>query len=217
MEVRLDSPFPVEALPRVWGWMDSFRDRVSDDFGPKDLDEFVRLMVERSASPGFKSWAVSTEGELGGLISFEKLSPWLGTAHCLFKPSFQGRRGGLTLRACRSAVGEMFTTGIGKLAFYPLAGNLAVGNLIVMLGGSREGVLKGHTLSGGEPVDVWMYGLTKESFEHASSDSAIHSSDHRSGGISSGLGTVEPAEDGHEHQRADVQPGAAAAHGTADR
>jgi hypothetical protein len=38
-----------------------------------------------------KTWAVYGDGELGGLITFERLSPWLGTAYCLFQPDFQGK------------------------------------------------------------------------------------------------------------------------------
>ena len=54
--------------------------------------------------------------------------------------------------------------GIGKLEFQALAGNLAVGSLVCNLGARREGTLIGHTLSGGKPKDVWLYGLSREQF-----------------------------------------------------
>jgi RimJ/RimL family protein N-acetyltransferase len=111
-----------------------------------------------------KTWAVYAEGELGGLIEFQRMSPWLGTAHMLLKPDFQGR--GIAVNACRAAVAEMFAEpGLGRLEFRVLAGNLAIGSLVCNIGGKREGTLAGYTLSEGKPKDVWIYGLSKEAFK----------------------------------------------------
>lgn len=162
MDVAVRSPFPFEALPRIWRWIEPFRAKVSDDFSPQTLDAFVAAMAAKWDQQ--KSWAVSVDGELGGLMTFERLSPWLGTAHCVFKPDFQGR--GVAVKACRAVLAEIFAEGIGKLAFYPLAGNLALGSLLIQLGAKREGKIEAYTLCGGKPMDAWMYGLSKEGFEH---------------------------------------------------
>jgi RimJ/RimL family protein N-acetyltransferase len=162
MKIELISPFPFEALPRVWGWIAGFRQKVADDFAPQTLGDFVAHMASRWGHQ--KTWAIAGDGELGGLIIFERLSPWRGTAHVILKPDFQGR--GIAVKACRQAVREMFQEkGIGKLEFQALAGNLAVGSLLTNIGAKREGTFEGHTLSGGKPRDVWMYGLTKAAFE----------------------------------------------------
>jgi RimJ/RimL family protein N-acetyltransferase len=161
MDISVVSPFPFEALPRCWRWIESFRHKVSDDFSPKTLDEFVAVMAEQW--PRLKTWAIYANDELGGLVTFERISPWVGTAHMVLKPDFQGK--GFALKALRQTFGEMFALGVGRLHFDVLQGNLAVGSLIVNLGGVREGCLRGHTLQAGNPVDVWQYGLSKSVFE----------------------------------------------------
>lgn len=164
MNIEVTSPFPFEALPRIWRWAESFRDKIADDFGPKTLDEFMRFAAARWNQQ--KTWAISIDGELGGMIAFERLNPWLGTAHWLFKPDFQSK--GVGLKASRIAVAEMFAEGIHKLCVYPLAGNHGMFSLLSQLGAKREAVLTGQTLCNGKPTDVWVYALTKEAFEAAS-------------------------------------------------
>lgn len=160
MDISVIEPFPFEALPRVWRWIEQFRNKVTDDFGPRTLPAFMESMGAQW--DGQRSWGVWVDGELGGLITFQQLSPWLGTAHCIFKTDFQGK--GISLKACAIAVAAMFETGIGKLTFYPLAGNLAIGSLVCNLGAKREGTLVAQTLVDGAPTDILVYGLTKENF-----------------------------------------------------
>jgi len=204
MKIEVISPFPPQALPRVWRWMETFRDRVSDDFSPKTLEEFVEAML--TAWQNQKAWAVYGDGELGGLITFQRLSPWLGTAHCVFKPDFQGK--GIAPRACRIAIAEMFAEGVGKLAFYPLAGNLAIGSLLVALGAKREGCLREHTVCQGKPANINVYGLSKGGFEYAcrNSGSDADCERDRGRGVDCGLGAGQPQKDPDLEDHADVGP-----------
>ena len=39
--VRVESPFPAHAVPRIWTWIERFRNRVADDFAPQTLEEFA--------------------------------------------------------------------------------------------------------------------------------------------------------------------------------
>jgi RimJ/RimL family protein N-acetyltransferase len=177
MQIELITPFPFESLPRVWRWIERFRGSVADDFAPKTLSEYVEHMASRWQEE--KTWAIYGDGELGGLIEFQRFNLWLGTAHVLLKPDFHGK--GIAVQACRQAVGEMFAQGIGKLEFHVLSGNVAIGSLLSNLGAKREGLQEGHTLSGGEPRDVWVYGLTKKAFEekhHVVSIQANHTDQH---------------------------------------
>ena len=161
MTVELISPFPFEALPRVWRWMETFRDQVGDDFAPQSEREFMDYMYARWKH--ITTWAIVGDGELCGLMIFEQLTPWLGTAHLLIKREFQNR--GIAVRACRQAFAEMFKrSGIGKLQFDVLARNRAVGSLLINIGAQREGTLCDQTLRDGKPQDVWLYGLTKAAF-----------------------------------------------------
>lgn len=162
MELCVSNPFPFEALPRVWGWIAPFRERICDDYSPTTQEAFIASMTARW--PGYAgTWAVRVDGELGGLITFERATPWLGTAHIILKHDFHGK--GVAVRAARIAVTEMFAMGVGKLALMPFEGNLALGSLHANLGAKREGCLKGHSLRNGKPIDVWAYGLSKVQFE----------------------------------------------------
>jgi RimJ/RimL family protein N-acetyltransferase len=180
MEVEVKSPFPFEALPRVWRWIEPFKEKVSDDFSPQNEEQFLSFMAGKWKVQ--KTWAVYGNGELGGLIQFERLTPWLGTAHFLLKREFQGlssrgerpvgkgtgipRQPGIAIQACRIAAADIFENeGVGKLTFNPFAHSLAIASILINLGAKREGTLTGHTLCGGKPTDMWVYGLTKEGFQ----------------------------------------------------
>ena len=186
MEISVTNPFPFEAMPRVYRWIEGFKNKVNDDFGPKTLGEFMETMAAKWETHA--SWAVSVDGELGGLITFERLSPWVGTAHFVFKPDFQGR--GVASKACRIAIAEMFEMGIGKLSFYPLGGNLAIGSLLCNLGAKREGTLTGQTLVDGKPTDILIYGLLKENF-----NGILNTFVDRSGIVASGVVVLGSTED----------------------
>ena len=162
MNIRVESPFPFEALPRVYRWYQTFREKIADDFAPKTLDEFIQSQLMKWDQQ--QSWAIYGDGELGGLITFERINPWLGTATILLKPDFHGR--GIAVKAATVAIGEMFQQpGIGKVDFFLLAGNKAIGSLLITIGAKREGTLESHTLREGKPADLWVYGLTKQHFE----------------------------------------------------
>lgn len=161
MEIEVRSPFPFEALPRVWGWVSSFRDRITDDFSPKTLEDF--LLMKATQFERNRTWAIYGDGELGGLIEFERFSPWIGQGHFLLKPEFQ--RKGISIKAARVASAEVFKMGVGKVIFQHMTNNMALGSLLINLGAVREGTLKNHTLCAGKPVDMALYGLSKESFE----------------------------------------------------
>lgn len=150
-EVILRSPFPAEDVPRIWNWIEPFRWRVSDDFSPKTLAEFLSHF-SALASRG-RTWAVYRGGELGGVISYEKLSPIVGTAHVVFKKSFWGR--GTTVPALRLAGAEMLAD-VPKLSLPVFQGNKAMVALLMVAGAVQEGVLKKHSQRNGKPIDVVM-------------------------------------------------------------
>lgn len=157
--VEIHSPFPTAEIPRIWGWIEPFRWRVSDDFSPKTLTEFItfyRAQAERA-----KTWAVYRDGELGGAITYEQVSPIVGTAHCVFKKSFWGRK--TTIPALQAAIGQMFEC-CTKLSLPVMDGNKAMLSLLRELGASKEGALEKHTLRDGKPVDLVLLALFKEKF-----------------------------------------------------
>lgn len=157
--VTIASPFPPADIPRVWQWLEPFRARVSDDFSPKTMDEFVRWFMAQSDV--MKTWGVYRSGELGGVISFQQVSPVVGTAHATFKKTFWGH--GTTIPALQMAFAEMFEI-VPKVSSPVFQANKAMLGLLAKMGARREGLLEGHTLQGGKPVNLVMVGCFKDSF-----------------------------------------------------
>lgn len=206
MEIRTESPFPEYAWPRVWSWIETFRHRVADDFGPKTLEEFVE---QRMAATHEKTWAVYRDGELGGIVSFQALTPWLGTAHCLFKKNLWGFE--TTIPALRAVAEEIFATGIWKLTVMPFRDNLQIKGVLKRLGAECEGTLREHTVREGKPVDVLLYGLTRKRFEDAiRSSSTDNCVSDRGRSLGGGIPAEREAENQHELVDTNTIPGDAA-------
>lgn len=162
------------------------------------------------AAANEKTWAVYRDGELGGIVSFQALTPWLGTAHCLFKKNLWGFE--TTIPALRTVAEEIFATGIWKLTVMPFRDNLQIKGVLKRLGAECEGTLREHTVREGKPVDVLLYGLTRRKFEDAiRSSSADNRGSDRGRSVDCGLGAIGGLEDQHEQQPADLIPGDAAA------
>jgi len=160
MSLRVDTPFPDFSLPRVWYWLQEFRSRVADDFAPQTMAEFIEQWRSR---PEQRSWAVSRDGELGGLVTFQPENTVTGVTHCLFKKSFWGHE--TTVPALRLVYGQIFSEGFNKVCSLAFRDNVQILHLARVLGGDKEGVLREHTLRGGKPVDMMIIGLTRAQFE----------------------------------------------------
>lgn len=167
MQIEVVSPFPMQSLPRVWRWIQSFRDRVVDDYSPQTLDAFVSKAL--ADADRLKTWAVYRDGELGGMVSYERWTDVLGTCHCLFKREMWGRK--TTLPALQQIAAEIFAGGTTKIAMCVFSDNRAIKALIKDLGGVTEGHYKQHTMRGGRLVDMTALALFKEGFEANASTS----------------------------------------------
>jgi len=161
--IEVVTPFPDHAVPRVWSWIQTFRDRVADDFAPATLEQFVAEWIERA---GERRWAVYRDGELGGMVSFQEWSPICGTSHILFKREFWGT--GTSVPAIRRIYDGLFQGGIEKILLYAFRDNDTIRSLAKgRLGAQTEGVLRNQTRRGGRLVDMVALGITKEDFYHA--------------------------------------------------
>src|SRR5579872_629050 len=159
--VEVIEPFPLHAVPRVWEWVREFRDRVADDFAPSTLAEFVSQWEAQDAA-GRRTWAVLRDGELGGVITSNRLSPIVADAHCVFKREFWGRD--TTAEALRHVFAAIFAQGVEKITSLAFRDNHALFGLVARLGFEREGTLRQHTRRRGELVDMVIVGLRRERF-----------------------------------------------------
>jgi RimJ/RimL family protein N-acetyltransferase len=168
--IEVISPFPQQSLPRVWQWIESFRNRVVDDYSPQTLDAFVRKSIEDQGT--LQTWAVYRDGELGGMVSFEKWTEHLGTAHCLFKREMWGRK--TTRPALEQILQQIFAGSTRKLCMNVFSDNQAIIALVKELGAVTEAHYSEHTKRNGKLVAMTGLALFKKGFEqHAgASDSS---------------------------------------------
>lgn len=146
----------------VWEWTRPFRARVTDDFGPDNAADFVRLS-ELRARYG-RTWGVYRDEELGGLISYEPVNPIRGTTHCLFKRSFWGAS--TTETALRMAFREVFEGGAQKITSEIFTDNHAMRSLAKRIGFREIAILTNETLRGGELADMALVELQRKDFDN---------------------------------------------------
>jgi len=194
MDLRIESPFPAHAYPRVWGWIETFRSRVLDDFSPQSLPEYLERCL--ADSDRLKTWAVYRDGELGGMVTFEQWNPMLGTCHCLFKKALWGRA--VTLPALQQIAQEIFTdTKTTKIAMCVFHDNRPIRSLLTDLGAVIEGTYKAHTMRNGKPCDMIAFALFKDQFEDKLNATISDSSRDRRNQFDSGRSAVQPSQDVH--------------------
>ena len=160
-EIRVKSPFPSYAVPRIWQWIQSFRWRVADDFAPQTLEEFVSHWATRRYHE--RTWGVWRGDDLGGMIAVETVSPILVTSHCLFKRSFWGAE--TTIPALQQVYRQIFDEGTLKILSFAFADNKQLLGLARKIGAKKEGTLRRQTMREGKLVDMIAIGLLKEDFE----------------------------------------------------
>ena len=165
-DLRVYSPFPVEALPRIGFWLEPVRHRMTDDFGPQSVAEIVNLVGGRMAK-GMQTWAVERDGELGGFISVSMVSPIVAQVNCMFRQEFFKHCKGDD--ALRQVFRELFAGGeVLKIVCEIFKDNTGIRNMCERIGMEREGTLRKHTMRGGRLADVLVIGITKEAFEKCS-------------------------------------------------
>lgn len=165
MTIEARSPFPKWALPEVWQWIESFRDRVMDDYSPQTLEDFLADWETRETMR--KSWAVYRDDELGGLVVIEPVNPVWVNSHVLFKRSFWGRK--VTLPALRAVYREVFDSGVQRISAAIFADNHQMRNLALDLGAveetRRSQPMRNCTRRDGELVAMRIIALFPEEFE----------------------------------------------------
>lgn len=142
----------------VWAWVQTFKNRVCDDFAPATCDLFVDHMLAASE----QTWGVWRDGDLGGMISFRPVTPLLGMVHCLFKRGFWGHS--TTLPAMRLVLDEIFAGTTTKITASVFADNAQIRALLRELGTEDEGTLRAHTTRNGQLTDMVLVALFKEKY-----------------------------------------------------
>lgn len=160
-EIRLETPFPLYVVPRIWHWLQPFYDRVYDDAGPKTLEEFVEQWV-RAERNGRRSWAVLKHGGYGGVIVASNISPWVAEMHCIFRKEFWGHEN--TIPALEAVADQLIAEGIDKVTAGVAFDNHGLIALLRKLGATREGRLLGQLRRQGVPTELTIMAIHKEAY-----------------------------------------------------
>jgi RimJ/RimL family protein N-acetyltransferase len=215
--IELREPFPDYAWPLVWAWTEKTRHKLADDFSPQTLEAFVEY--SEALAGRARTWGVWSGSKLGGLMVFEPMSPVTGMAHVVFRRDFWGSA--ITGEAARLFLSAIFEARILKVSGFALAHNHAVHAMYRRIGFRQEGLLRSQTLQAGQPVDLTVWGLTKEEFHAISISSADTVIAHRRRGSRRGGSPRQQGgrqeEQEHEHIDPDVHAVAAAAPGLSGR
>lgn len=160
--ILVEKPFPLYAVPRVWGWTKTYRHRIADDFGHQDESAFVNALMEKMGS-GLETWAVMRGEELGGLVCAEPITPVVLSCDVLFKPQFFGKD---TIDpAMRQVLKELFSRdNVAKVSMNLFDDNSGLISMFTRLGGSIEARLKNHTMRQGRLVNVISIAIQKGDF-----------------------------------------------------
>jgi RimJ/RimL family protein N-acetyltransferase len=165
MNVRVESPFPLRALPRLWHWINSFRDRVADDFAPRTFDEFLDDWNARA--PVTRTWGVWRDEELGGIVSILPINPIHCQTHVIFAKRFWGHE--TTVPALQQVYAQVFAAGVLRISSHVFADNHQLIALARAIGAVEETPphrpLPACTLRNGQPVAMRIVTLFPEEFE----------------------------------------------------
>ncbi|HEX8186526.1 MAG TPA: GNAT family protein [Blastocatellia bacterium] len=162
-QIEAIAPFPDEALPLLWLWMEEFRTSVADDFSAQTPHEFIAEQRELAQTRGTITYGIYRDLELGGFVQVIITSPVACQAHCVFKREFFGHQ--TTVPALNEVARQLFDAGIERITMTPLASNNAIKSLIKAIGAVEEGRLRGATRQNGEPVDLLIFGLLKSDWQ----------------------------------------------------
>lgn len=100
-----------------------------------------------------KTWAISKDGQLCGIVAYLPITPRMGTfhgicfakGHCLPKEKRE---------AVRTILKEIFDSGIEKICASYFADNSKIERFVKDLGAVRESYFSRHTLRNGQPLDM---------------------------------------------------------------
>lgn len=171
--VELSEPFPENLLPRLFAWLKHLiKAPMLDDFAPQDAQSFVRLM----RAGGYRSWAVTVDGEVSGFVSYQPRNAVGGTAWFVFRPEAQKH----AEEAVRNVLRQLFIDGdVRRVQFLlmrrgrGLQDSPSIAGILKRMGGKCEGVMLGSTMRGGELMDESVWAISRASFLGGKQDAGI--------------------------------------------
>jgi RimJ/RimL family protein N-acetyltransferase len=163
--ITIQKPFPIQYVPRIWAWTEQFRDRISDDFAARSVEDLV-AGFQAKQSAGVETWAVYLDGQVGGVVSVSYGHPAIAETGSVFRADFW-RDEKLVVEALRMVYGRVFSEHPEVEKLYSAAikfQRIPMVGVLRALGGGRAGVLPRHTKRGGKWVDMVGLELFRDKF-----------------------------------------------------
>jgi RimJ/RimL family protein N-acetyltransferase len=149
--IELVTPFPREFYKQLHRWFIQYPDKMMDDTWPKDFDAVCQAIDARSETE--YTCMVTENGTPAGFIGYQQLTPHVGSLRGVcFDKKVHGN--GTALRALRAVLQQQFDNGTYKIMAFPYVDNPRSHRFYQKLGAQDEGILRKHTLRGGEMVDM---------------------------------------------------------------
>ena len=154
------APLPPEAHHLLWGWLNEFPKANFDDTGPKDLEEFLNMLLA-GAQLGVKIVGARHEDEWVGAISVVQTGPTSAMFKGIcFTKSVHGS--GIPQLAVKGVIQTLRERGIRKIRAQYFADNRRIHHFLKRLGFTEEAYLKDEAPRGGRELDVRQVALRME-------------------------------------------------------
>jgi RimJ/RimL family protein N-acetyltransferase len=150
----------IADAPMIWDWLNEFPLRNFDDFGPKTLAEFTRVLQRRIDNE--RVWIAFVQREPAGIIGYASVNSYCGHFHGIcFAKKWHGQ--GVARAAVSKVIDEVFLmSDKQKISASFFRDNHRIQRFLRTLGFKFEGLLTAQTLRGGQPVDMLLMALFKE-------------------------------------------------------
>jgi len=156
VQADADDIFPIMNDPEVMAHWDCGE---IDD--PELVAEIVRGQVSDMAAGKSLYWSIRTldDDRFLGCCDLSEIDRWHRRAEIGFMLAREAWGYGYALEAMRSVIGYAAASGLRKLGARTHLGNRRSETLLMTLGFSEEGLLRGHVLRDGERRDCHLFGL----------------------------------------------------------
>jgi RimJ/RimL family protein N-acetyltransferase len=175
--VDLISPFPMQEIERVKGWIHCYHSFIVDDTTPAGDDKFVMELLKTELSAPFtSSWAVIDkfnvtnshhEVPLVGFLQCQLFSPYNGYMHVMSSRSCWGK--GLMDEAFNKVIDGLFSENpqICRLSMVIFDKSRPAKSFAFRHGFKLEGKFDDFTRKDGKPIRVVHLGLLRRDWEAA--------------------------------------------------
>lgn len=174
--IDLITPFPLQEVKRVIGWMYCYKSHIIDDSMPTDNESILNIITAQLQSPNILSWGLidknntihsKHEAPLVGMVTFEYQYSWNGYFHIVTSRKSWGL--GFSDEAGKMVIDTLFQTNpeLQRVSAAILDRNADAKALAKRVGLQFEGVFPDFTRQKGKPLGVVHFGLTRTKWEES--------------------------------------------------